>query len=351
LHEIICPSCGKAFTIDEAGYADILKQVRDTDFEKQLHERLELAERVKQQGLELAQAKAQAELQKAASAKDAEIQALEAEMEAEETASKLAVTEALSALEAERAKLLSELEQAKAETKAAVELAEAKQAAKLQEELAAKAAEVEKLKASIQAGDQAKMLAVMVATSAIEKERDRLKAYLERTEAQEALQEKALKEKHEQQIKDRDDTIERLRDMKAKLSTKMVGETLEQHCEIEFNRIRATAFPNAYYEKNKDARGGSKGDFIFRGYASSPGSDGAGGGGPGVEIVSTMFEMSNESHTTVTKKNQDFLRAIDKERNYRRCEYAALGSLLEPDNELYNSGFVEARTATQRCTS
>ncbi len=347
--EIICPSCGTAFTIDEAGYADILKQVRDTDFEKQLHGRLELAEREKQQELELAQAKAQAELQKAASAKDAEIQALKAELEAGETASKLAVTEALSTLEAERAKLLSELEQAKAETKAAVELAEAKQAAKLQEELAAKAAEVEKLKASIQAGDQAKKLAVMEATSAIEKERDRLKADLELTEAQKALQEKALKEKYEQQIKDRDDAIERLRDMKAKLSTKMVGETLEQHCEIEFNRIRATAFPNAYFEKDNDARGGSKGDFIFRDYAAGSGdgaggagAGGAGGDGPGVEIVSIMFEMKNESDTTATKKkNEDFLRELDKDRTEKGCEYAVLVSLLEPDNELYNTGIVD----------
>lgn len=346
MHEIICPSCGKAFTIDEAGYADILKQVRDTDFEKQLHERLELAEREKQQELELAQAKAQAELQKAASAKDAEIQALKAELEAGETASKLAVTEALSALEAERAKLLSELEQAKAETKAAVELAEAKQAAKLQVELAAKAAEVEKLKASIQAGDQAKKLAVMEATSAIEKERDKLKADLQLTEAQKELQEKALKEKYEQQIKDRDDAIERLRDMKAKLSTKMVGETLEQHCEIEFNRIRATAFPNAYFEKDNDARGGSKGDFIFRDYAAV--SDGAGvggasgGDGPGVEIVSIMFEMKNETDTTATKKkNEDFLRELDKDRTEKGCEYAVLVSLLEPDNELYNTGIVD----------
>lgn len=308
MHEIICPSCGKAFTIDEAGYADILKQVRDTDFEKQLHERLELAEREKQNELKLALARA----------------------------------------EAERAKLLSELEQAKAETKAAVELAEAKQGAKLQQELAAKAAEVEKLKASIQAGDQAKKLAVMEATSAIEKERDRLKADLELTEAQKALQEKALKEKYEQQIKDRDDAIERLRDMKARLSTKMVGETLEQHCEIEFNRIRATAFPNAYFEKDNDARGGSKGDFIFRDYAAvgdgagGAGAGGAGGDGPGVEIVSIMFEMKNESDTTATKKkNEDFLKELDKDRTEKGCEYAVLVSLLEPDNELYNTGIVD----------
>lgn len=301
MHEIICPSCGKAFTIDEAGYADILKQVRDGDFEKQLHERLELAEREKAQELKLAQTQAAAE----------------------------------------QARLAAELEQAKAETAAAVELAEAKQAAKLQDELAAKAAEVEKLKASIQASEQAKQIAVMEATSQIEKERDRLKADLELTAAQKELQEKALKERYEMQVKDREDEIARLRDMKAKLSTKMVGETLEQHCEIEFNKIRHTAFPNAYFEKDNDARLGSKGDFIFRDYA--PSLDGAvPGDGPGVEIVSIMFEMKNESDTTATKKkNEDFLRELDKDRTEKGCEYAVLVSLLEPDNDLYNGGIVD----------
>ncbi len=213
-------------------------------------------------------------------------------------------------------------------------------------ELAAKAAQVEKLKASIQAGDQAKELAVMEATSAIENERDRLRVDLQLTEAQKALHEKALKEKHEQQIKDRDDAIERLRDMRAKLSTKMVGETLEQQCEIEFNRIRATAFPNAYFEKDNDARRGSKGDFIVRDYAAGSGAEGAGGAsggdGPGVEIVSIMFEMKNESDTTATKKkNEDFLKELDKDRTEKGCEYAVLVSLLEPDSELYNTGIVD----------
>ena len=343
MHEIICANCGKAFTIDEAGYADILKQVRDGDFEKQLHERLEIAEREKEQELKLARAKAEAELEKAAAAKDAEIQSLKAEIEAGETASKLAVTEALSALEAERAKLLSELEQAKAETTSAVELAEAKLAARLQDQLAEKAAEVEKLKASIQASEQAKQLAVIEATTRVEKERDRLKADLELAEAQKALGEKALQEKYEQQIKDRDDAIERLRDMKAKLSTKMVGETLEQHCEIEFNRIRATAFPNAYFEKDNDARTGSKGDYIFRDYAGTSAGGGASAdGGAGTEIVSIMFEMKNESDATATKKkNEDFFKELDKDRTEKGCEYAVLVSLLEPDNELYNTGIVD----------
>jgi hypothetical protein len=142
---------------------------------------------------------------------------------------------------------------------------------------------------------------------------------------------KSLKDKYETQIKDRDDAIERLRDMKARLSTKMVGETLEQHCETEFNRIRATAFPRAYFEKDNDARTGSKGDYIFRD------SDEA-----GTEIVSIMFEMKNESDRTATKnRNEDFLKELDKDRTEKGCEYAVLVSLLEPDSELYNTGIVD----------
>ena len=191
MHEIICPHCGKAFKIDEAGYANILKQVRDGDFEKQLHDRLELAEKDKRTAIELAEAKLTNGLQKVFSDKDAEIQELKAKINAGEVVKKLAVTDAL---------------------------------------------------------------------GAIEKERDELKSGLDRAALEKQLAEKLLKDKYETQIKDRDEAIERLRDMKARLSTKMVGETLEQHCETEFNRIRATAFPRAYFEKDNDARTGSKGD-------------------------------------------------------------------------------------------
>lgn len=262
MHEIICPHCGKAFKIDEAGYANILKQVRDADFEKQLHERLELAEQQKQSAVELARIKLASELQHAAAAKDTEIQSLKAKLDAIEVAQKLAITQAV---------------------------------------------------------------------SAVEKERDELKSGRDRAELEKQLAEKSLKDKYETQIKDRDDTIERLRDMKARLSTKMVGETLEQHCETEFNRIRATAFPQAYFEKDNDARSGSKGDYIFRD------SDEV-----GTEIVSIMFEMKNESDRTATKsKNEDFLKELDKDRTEKMCEYAVLVSLLEPDSELYNIGIVD----------
>ncbi len=177
-----------------------------------------------------------------------------------------------------------------------------------------------------------KQLAVKDALVNVEKERDELRSGMEKAELEKQLLEKSLKDKYETQLKDRDEAIERLRDMKAKLSTKMVGETLEQHCEIEFNRLRATAFPRAYFEKDNDMRGGSKGDYIFRDSDES-----------GTEYISIMFEMKNEIDTTATKKkNEDFLKELDKDRNEKGCEYAVLVSLLELDNELYNGGIFDA---------
>ena len=400
MHEIICPHCGKAFKIDEAGYADILKQVRDGDFERQLHERLELAEQDKRNAVELAQSKAASESQKDAAAKDAEIQELKAKLDAGEVERKLALTEALSAVEKERDALANELELAKQDKRNAVELAQSKAASESQKDAAAKDAEIQELKAKVDAGEVARKLAVTEAMSVVEKERDalvnelelakkdgqaasslaeaklvnelqkiaaskdteiqglkakldaveaaqklaiseaisavetdrnKLKGDLEKAELEKQLAEKSLKDKYETQIKDRDDAIERLRDMKARLSTKMVGETLEQHCETEFNRIRATAFPRAYFEKDNDLRTGSKGDYIFRDADEV-----------GTEIVSIMFEMKNEDDRTATKnKNEDFLKQLDKDRTEKGCEYAVLVSLLEPDSEFYNTGIVD----------
>ena len=331
MNEIICPHCGKAFKIDEAGYADILKQVRDSEFEQQLHERLELAEQDKRNAVELAKAKVASDSQTATAAKDAEIQDLKARLDASEVAQKLAVTEALRAMEKERDALANKLERVKHEKQAASDLAEAKLVNELQMAAATKDAEIQGLKATLDAIEVAQKLAITEAVSAVAKERDELKSGLNRAELEKQLAEKALKDKYETQIKDRDDAIERLRDMKARLSTKMVGETLEQHCEIEFNRIRATAFPRAYFEKDNDARTGSKGDYIFRDSVEA-----------GTEIVSIMFEMKNESdETAAKKKNGDFLKELDKDRTEKGCEYAVLVSLLEPDSELYNSGIVD----------
>jgi len=331
MNQIICPNCAKAFKIDEAGYADILKQVRDGEFEQQLHDRLELAEQDKRNAVELAETKVASELQKAAAAREAEIQALKAKLDASEVERKLAVNEALSAVEKERDVLANELEQAKHDKQAVAQLAEARLANELQSVAATKDAEIEGLKSKLGTIEVVQRLAINEAVGVVEKERDKLQSGLARAELEKQLSETSLKDKYETQIKDRDDAIERLRDMKARLSTKMVGETLEQHCETEFNRIRATAFPRAYFEKDNDARSGSKGDYIFRD------SDEA-----GTEIVSIMFEMKNESDRTATKnKNEDFLKELDKDRTEKECEYAVLVSLIEPDSELYNTGIVD----------
>ena len=331
MHEIICPHCSKAFKIDEAGYADILKQVRDGAFEQQLHERLELAEQDKRNAVELAQAQVASDMQKSAVAKDSEIQALKAKLDAGDVARKLAVTEALSDVQKERDALANELAQAKRDKLAATELAEAKLASGLQNAAATKDAEIQGLKAKLDATELAQKLAISEALNGVERERDELKNGLARAELEKQLAEQSLKDKYQTQIKDRDDQIERLRDLKARLSTKMVGETLEQHCEIEFNRIRAAAFQRAHFEKDNDARTGSKGDYIFRDSDES-----------GAEIVSIMFEMKNESDQTATKKrNDDFLKELDKDRTEKGCEYAVLVSLIEPESELYNSGIVD----------
>jgi len=331
MHEIICPHCNKAFKIDEAGYADILKQVRDTEFEKQLHERLELAEKDKLNAVDLAKSQLTSEMQRVASEKDTEIQSLKAKLDTGEVNKKLAVNEALDDIKKERDALANMLEQIKRDTMAASELADAKLAKELLETAAVKDKEIQELQAKLGTTLLEQKVAITAAVSAVEKERDEFKNGLKQAELEKQLAETSLKDKYETQIKDRDDAIERLRDMKARLSTKMVGETLEQHCETEFNRIRATAFPRAYFEKDNDSKSGSKGDYIFR---DSDEAD--------TEIVSIMFEMKNENDTTATKKkNEDFFKELDKDRNEKGCEYAVLVSLLEPDSELYNSGIVD----------
>ena len=295
MHEISCPHCNKAFQIDEAGYASILKQVRDETFESEIADRLQLAEDDKRNAVELAESKAANAAQDDAVKKDNEIQQLRAQLDSVATKQELAVTKAVTDLKSKRD----------------VEVAE--------------------LKAVIASRDTSEALAIAQAVGTVEKQRDELQADLKLAKAEEEIKASALKDNYEKQIQDRDEAIERLKDMKARLSTKMLGETLEQHCEIQFNQLRATAFPRAYFEKDNDASSGSKGDYIFR---DADDSD--------TEIVSVMFEMKNESDTTATKKkNEDFLKELDKDRNEKGCEYAVLVSLLESDSELYNSGIVD----------
>ena len=295
MHVIICPNCGKSFNMVETDYADILNQVRNDAFDKALNERLALAEQDKRTAIELAEAKLKSEMQQKAAKKDEEIELL------------------------------------KAEIKSNAELIQATVKGDMKDEVAKKDAEIVRLNEQLKSADIANQLALKEALSKIEKERDNLKRDLEAKEMEKELSEKSIREKYETQIKDRDDAIERLKEMKAKLSTKMVGETLEQHCEIEFSKIRSAAFPMAFFEKDNDAKTGSKGDFIFREADEN-----------GTEFISIMFEMKNENDETATKKkNEDFFKELDKDRNEKGCEYAILVSLLEPNSELYNSGIVD----------
>ena len=320
MHDIICPHCSKAFKVDEAGYADILKQVRDREFEQQLNKRLALAEQDKRTAIELAMAKKQSELQE-----------LEAQLRSRDVQQQLAVKQAVTASEKQRDLLATELRQLQDTSATAAQVAESRFAKEIQTITLQKEGELRDLRAQLDASVIQTKLAVTEALTGVERERDQLRSELGQSELKHQLAAQSMKERYEIQIHDRDQAIERLRDMKARLSTKMVGETLEQHCETEFNRIRAAAFPRAYFEKDNDARTGSKGDYIFRD------SDDAEN-----EIVSIMFEMKNESDTTATKKkNDDFLKELNKDRNEKNCEYAVLVSLLEPESELYNSGIVD----------
>jgi len=251
MREITCPSCGKAFKIDEAGYADIVKQIRDDEFDHALLEKLAQADADKNNALALAEAE-----------REKEVAVLKSQLISKETELKLAVTEAVNKLE---------------------------------------------------------------------RERDALASDLKAKEAEQKITEASLKEKHAIELNFKDEQIEYYKDFKAKLSTKMVGESLEQHCEIEFENLRATGFNNAYFAKDSDASRGSKGDYIFRDFDENE-----------QEYVSIMFEMKNESDTTATKKkNEDFLKELDKDRNEKGCEYAVLVSLLEMENEIYNNGIVD----------
>jgi len=255
MHEIVCPHCEKAFKVDESGYAEILKQVHDKDFEKQLAERIKAVEDKHQLDIDNAVLRAKSEIEK----------------------------------------------------------------------------ERDKLKSDLANSETAKLLAVANALAPLTAERDRIRGDLDRVANEKEIDEMKLRQEFALQLQVKEDAITHLRDMKLRLSTKMVGETLEQHCETEFNKLRSTAFTKAYFEKDNDARSGSKGDYIFKDFDQD-----------GIEITSIMFEMKNENDSTATKKkNEDFLAELDKDRKEKGCEYAVLVSLLEPESELYNTGIVD----------
>jgi len=284
MNEITCPNCHKTFDLDAAGYADIVKQVRDHQFNEELQSRMDQAERDKISAVKLAEVELTQKLQ---------VELTEKEM------------------------LINELK--------------AKSEAKLAEELAKKEVELVELRNKIQQAEINQKLEVSEAVKQVEKQRDSLENALNNKETEKQLLEKSLNEKFITELKSKDEAIAYYKDMKQKLSTKMVGETLEQHCEIEFNKLRSTAFQKAYFEKDNDASAGSKGDYIFR---ETDEDDN--------EIISIMFEMKNEGDETATKKkNEDFFKQLDKDRNQKNCEYAVLVSLLESDNEWYNQGIVD----------
>jgi len=371
MNEIICPNCNKAFKVDEAGFADIVKQVRDHQFKEELENRLDLAEKEKESAVKLAVADLRGSLQKELvekdkllteklAAKELELSEMESRIQNAETVKKLEVSEAIEKIEKERDALMHDLKTKEAEKESAVKLAEAniksvleKELAEkdrrlselktqsdteLAEKLAAKELELSEMKSKINHTETEKRLEISEVTKVIEKERDKLMHELQIKETEKELLEKSIQEKFRTQlvvkdetIKMKDDEIDRLRNFKQKLSTKMVGETLEQHCEVEFNKLRATGFQNAYFEKDNDSREGTKGDYIYKETDEE-----------GNEIISIMFEMKNENDETSTKKrNEDFFAKLDKDRKEKGCEYAVLVSLLESDNEFYNTGIVD----------
>ncbi len=291
MNEIICPNCQKAFKVDEAGFANILKQVKDHKFEEELNVRLNLAETEKINAIQLAEANLKNALQNELANKD----------------------------------------------KAIIEL-KAKNERELAEQLTAKETLLNELKAKLENAETLKKLSIVEAVQSIEKERDDLANSVKLKETQNQLLEKSLSEKFATELKTKDDIIKMKDDeiafrkeMKQKLSTKMLGETLEQHCEIEFNKLRATAFQKSHFEKDNDSRTGSKGDYIFKETDEF-----------GNELISIMFEMKNEGDATATKKkNEDFFKELDKDRTEKKCEYAILVSVLEADNELYNAGIYD----------
>ena len=354
--EITCPNCHKTFTISEEEYKSIRAQLRDQEFVAALHEREQAFEQSKLDAVKIAEAAVTKDLQQVISEKAAEISSLKAQLVTKTTENELVVKNAMAEKEKQIAELAARIEAAmEAKTAAVKEIAaqkdteisrlqgqignkESEYKLKLQEQVAQKEAEIAKLNAQIEAGKTEQELAVQKAVSEKANELsqkvteiEKLKGQLDSKEKEAELAQSTLKASYEQQLKLKDEQIGQLKDFKAKQSTKMVGESLEVYCKNEFDRIRAIGFQNATFEKdNKVSETGSKGDFIFRETEE------------GVEFISIMFEMKNEMDTTATKhKNEDFFKELDKDRREKKCEYAVLVTLLEPENDLYNNGIVD----------
>lgn len=393
MNEIKCPHCGQVFTIDESGYAALLQQVRDAEFQKEVGERQKMLEQQRLQELQLAKSEAEGRLQKEMAARDTSIAQLQEQLKSQKQVAEAALRQANEAAQAEARQLreqaqaqqqmsqaeherqlaeaqaadkarIAQLEQAAA---AQAQQAEAQRQLAVREAQDAAAREAEQLRAQLQQAQADKELAVAQARAQAEKERDALEARLQQADAKQQLELASVRGQLERErddlaaqvkvaqaekqqveataaaqlaaelkardevIRMKDEEIARVKDMKARLSTKMVGESLERHCETEFNRLRAAAFPRAYFEKDNAVTDGTKGDYIFRETDND-----------GLEVVSIMFEMKNESDESVNRhKNEDFLKKLDADRKKKGCEYAVLVTMLEPENELYNEGIVD----------
>lgn len=327
MNEIKCPHCGKEFTIDEASYADILNQVRTKEFNQEIHEKLEQIKEQHKSELVLVEEKATNSLAKEIAEKERELVRLKAEINAQEQEKEIAVSN----MEKKLREKISEQEKKVTELLTKTEALEKEKEFEIKQALSEKEKEVINLNSKIQTLESKKQLEMMQASSEKEKEIAELTAKIQLQEKETELEKNAIKEKYALEIKQKEETIAFYKDFKAKQSTKMVGESLEQHCEIEFNRLRMTAFKNAEFGKDNDAKTGSKGDYIYREYDEN-----------GLEIISIMFEMKNEGDETATKKkNEHFFKELDKDRNEKKCEYAILVTMLEADNELYNNGIVD----------
>lgn len=331
MKEIKCPNCGKMFQVDESGYAAILKQVRDEEFEKELAQRENAIKNEKQSALKLANAES-----------ENIINSLKEKLKSTESKMTLEIEKAVNEKDRELTeksqKQLYESNSKIQQLQSRLETDINKMELRLKDEIAKKEQEISNLKMQIATKNSEQDLAVSKAIAEKNQELNikeqeiiALNSKFNSAENEYKIKENAIKEKFEKELKDKDELIGYYKDFKARQSTKMVGESLERHCENEFNKLRATAFKNAYFEKDNDARSGSKGDYIFKEFDEN-----------GVEIISIMFEMKNEMETTATKhKNEDFFKELDKDRNEKNCEYAVLVSLLEADDEFYNSGIVD----------
>jgi hypothetical protein len=328
MNEIKCPHCGTVFTVDEADYINLVNQVRTAEFEKELHARLAEAEKAKRAEIALAEARATLQGQLTIAERDAEIQRLKADLGGADLASELAVAKVARAAQVTAAEKDAEIERLRTDLKGA-ETARALALAQLAQEAQAAATEkdveIQRLNSDLEKVATANELAVAKAVSEAERRLAETRNRLALQAAEHKVNEGALRDSHSKEIALKDELIERFKDMKAKLSVKLLGETLEQHCETEFNRARSLAFPNAVFSKDNDASGGTKGDYVLRDFSNG-----------GVEYISIMFEMKNEADgSTNRKKNADFLAKLNKDRNDKGCEYAVLVSMLEEDSELY----------------